>query len=476
MYNESLNLAERPRVGIIGGGVAGSTIAMQLSQRADLEVILLEQGSSLVNGPPICHLHAGGNLYREIDEQQCVQLLQESVDTLKLFPHCANVRPTVIAVPQRDPGSADELLPRLVMLQQCYQQLVDQDPANQVLGKPADYFRLYSEATMRQLAQLPLPTAPSSPDEWMIPLAKQLDFDTVKWPLVLVQEYGLSLFRLAASAELMLANRHNCQVLLNAAVQQVKPCGRGWRISLENHSVQVDYLINACGYRSGVLDDQLDVASPRLVEFKAAYVTQWSQPGIWPEVIFHGERGTPNGMAQLTPYADGLFQLHGMTDDITLFKDGLAASTQDSAQPLLPLPLRQKLNKGWPAEVVHRRTRNAVAHLAYFLPQFASAQGTAKPLYGAQQIPGDDVTLRAANVAFAKGNYARAEIVKASSAIPAAREIELQLQRCGLLAHDSEEASPAEASVPYQQVLQRAEAIASERNYPVALARRVEPK
>ncbi len=29
----------------------------------------------------------------------------------------------------------------------------------------------------------------------------------------------------------------------------------------------------------------------------------------WPEVIFHGERGTPNGMAQLTPYPDGFFQL-----------------------------------------------------------------------------------------------------------------------------------------------------------------------
>ncbi|GAL14445.1 hypothetical protein JCM19233_5457 [Vibrio astriarenae] len=52
----------------------------------------------------------------------------------------------------------------------------------------------------------------------------------------------------------------------------------------------------------------------RLVEFKAAYVTRWTENQYqWPEVIFHGERGTPNGMAQLTPYSDNTFQLHGMT-------------------------------------------------------------------------------------------------------------------------------------------------------------------
>ncbi|EDQ02061.1 hypothetical protein [Shewanella benthica] len=41
---------------------------------------------------------------------------------------------------------------------------------------------------------------------------------------------------------------------------------------------------------------------------------------------FYGERGTPQGMAQLTPYPDGYFQLHGMTQDITPFNNGLVAS------------------------------------------------------------------------------------------------------------------------------------------------------
>ena len=55
---------EKNRVfGIIGGGIAGSTIALKLSQ-IGIKSILFEAGSSLVNGPPMCHLHAGGNLYR----------------------------------------------------------------------------------------------------------------------------------------------------------------------------------------------------------------------------------------------------------------------------------------------------------------------------------------------------------------------------------------------------------------------------
>lgn len=57
-----------------------------------------------------------------------------------------------------------------------------------------------------------------------------------------------------------------------------------------------------------------------MLEFKAAYITKWEKcVGTWPEVIIHGTRDTPHGMAQLTPYADQYFQIHGMTKDITLF-------------------------------------------------------------------------------------------------------------------------------------------------------------
>ncbi|NRA83431.1 MAG: FAD-dependent oxidoreductase, partial [Gammaproteobacteria bacterium] len=66
-------------VGIIGGGIAGSTIALHLAQLG-INVSLIESGPSLVNGPPICHLHAGGNLYREISQEQCLTLLKQSIE------------------------------------------------------------------------------------------------------------------------------------------------------------------------------------------------------------------------------------------------------------------------------------------------------------------------------------------------------------------------------------------------------------
>ena len=56
-----------------------------------------------------------------------------------------------------------------------------------------------------------------------------------------------------------------------------------------------DYLVNACGYKTGIIDDELQTKRERLLELKAAYITKWkhNENEIWPEVIFHGKRGTP---------------------------------------------------------------------------------------------------------------------------------------------------------------------------------------
>ncbi|SHG94272.1 FAD-dependent oxidoreductase [Ferrimonas marina] len=464
----------RPRIGVVGGGVAGATIAMRLAQNPDCEVVLLEKGPSLVNGPPICHLHAGGNLYRELPQDQCLTLLEQSIQTLRFFPHCANVRPTVIAVPIRDPGEVSSLLPRLETVQAHYHKLVATDPANAVLGAPDNYFRLYDRATLTELATRPLPETPQCDDDWMIPLAKELDFDQVKWPLILVQEYGLSVFRLAANAAMVLAQQANCQVRLDTEVVDLQRQNGGWWLSLkhfgQSSALQVDYLVNACGYRSGALDDMASLPRQRLVEFKAAYVTQWGErQGEWPELIFHGQRGSPQGMAQFTPYADGLVQLHGMTENITLFKQGLVASPVDSAQPRLASQFQRKLNTGWPDTLVQERSKRAIEHMARFLPRFASANPAAKPLFGAQQIPGQDPALRAAEVSFAGEHYARAEIVKANSALPVAEAILAQLQQLGWLPRRSPEPLPLcdDAEVE-QQAMQMAKA----RAYPAALAQR----
>ncbi|MDP2562710.1 FAD-dependent oxidoreductase [Psychrobium sp. 1_MG-2023] len=466
-----------PRIGIIGGGVAGSTIALHLSAQP-LDVTLLEQGPSLVNGPPICHLHAGGNLYREIDQQQCLTLLRQSIDTLKLYKHSADYRPTVIAIPQRDPGEVKHLLPRLQLLRDEYHRLVVQNTENKVLGEPEDYYTLIERDELEALVTKPLPAQPHTLQDWLIPVAKTLDFNQIKFPLIIVQEYGLSVFRLAATATIALEAQPNCHIATQSQVKNIQRIDGQWQLTVEQQGVtshpQFDYIINACGYQSGTIDDYIAQPVERLVEFKAAYVTQWSQcQGQWPEVIFYGERGTPNGMAQLTPYPGGYFQIHGMTQDITLFEQGLVKNSKHSAQPQLAPRFINKLTKQWPPQLIKERSQNAIDFMAHFIPSFATADIGGKPLFGAQQIPGQDPSLRAAGVFFNQKNYARCEIVKASSAIDAAHAIIDDLTKLSFLDdHLIPAISPLTSPITDKNITTIGIALAKERGYPAALANR----
>jgi len=404
------------KIAIIGGGIAGSSIAVHLAQLG-LEVEIFEQNSSLVSGPPFCHLHAGGNLYREIDDEACIKLLEQSIDFIKLYPFAIDYRPTVITVPKDDKHKAIELLPRLEILQQHYQKLVDNSSSNKLLGDPSEYYKLYSYEKMLELSSKDIATYPTTSDEWMIPVAKYVDLDKLQYPIVLVQEYGINMFRVASMNELALKSMSNVTLNLDTKVVDIKGIDDTWYITSKEHKTcEYDYLINACGFQTGTIDDMLGLNVKRMVEFKAAYVTQWqNSPALFPEIIFHGQRGTPRGMGQFTPYASNHFQLHGMSKDITLFEDGLVSSTPTSSQPKLPKHILQKIHSSWSQDEVDQRTYKAIKHISKFIPSFQSAKVASIPLFGAQQIPGQDPELRVAEVSFDLKRYARCEIVKVSS-------------------------------------------------------------
>ena len=483
----------QPSIAIVGGGIAGTTSAIHFSELG-YNVTILEKGPSLVNGPPICHLHAGGNLYRDISQDQCLILLKQSIETIRLFPHSLNIRPTIIAVPHSDGGNPDDLIPRLNVIQDSYRALIEKDENNRVLGCPDDYFKLYDKAQLQALALRSQPESPSSLDEWCIPFAKHSDLEALKFPVVIVQEYGLSVFRLSATAQLSLEKQPNCKVLTNSqllSVDKIEPVINGcsefhrnellksvvgkWKLNYldkeENlKSFQADYLINASGFETGVVDDFIGSQQQRLVEFKAAYITKWAEcTEEWPEVIFHGPRGTPQGMAQLTPYADGVFQLHGMTEGITLFKDGLVSSSNDSSQPQLPARLLKKITSGWTEDQLKERTEAAISHMSQFIPTFSGALVGGKPLFGAQQIPGSDPSLRAADVSFSGENYARLEVVKASSTLEAAQKIAAHWFELPSRS-DIETAHPKTMSLNLKNVETKAVQLTQERDYPAALA------
>ena len=439
------------RVGILGGGTAGATIAIRLAALG-IETYVFEKQNSLIDGPPMCHLHAGGNLYREIPDDDCVALLKQCIDIVRLYPYTIDVRPTVFAVPTRDAGLPEDLLPRLDILTEAYRQLIEQDEHNKVLGEPEDYYQLYSHEQLLELSEREQVAVPSCVDEWMIPVAKYLDLNKVKYPLIVVQEYGWNIFRLAASAQLALTEYDHAHVFTNTEVKQVvavecTDCTNAnhhvsrWRIDYQQsqhqdvESVEVDYLINACGFRTGIIDDMVGVDVTRMVEFKSSYITHWGESGGQiPEIIIYGERGTPEGMAQLTPYPNGYFQIHGMSKFITLFKDGLVASTKDSAQPKLPAQYVHYIEDGWDKAPLQARSQQSIDYVAEFVPTFNSAHTVGNALYGGQQIPGEDDTLRVADVSlYAHLHYARAENVKASSTLIAADEIVSQLIDIGII-------------------------------------------
>ena len=474
------------RVGILGGGTAGATIAIRLAALG-LETYLFEKNTSLIDGPPMCHLHAGGNLYREIPDEDCVALLKQCIDILRLYPYTIDVRPTVFAVPTRDEGLPEDLLPRLDILTDAYRELIAEDANNKVLGEPENYYQLYSHEQLIALSEREQVAVPRTVDEWMIPVAKYLDLNKVKFPLIVVQEYGWNIFRLAASAQVALEGYEHAHVFTDTQVKQVMPidcenCSNAdhhvtkWRIDYQQaassdtdteaktDSIEVDYLINACGFRTGIIDDMVGVKVTRMVEFKSSYITHWGDTGGQiPEIIVYGERGTPEGMAQLTPYPDGYFQIHGMSKFITLFDDGLVASNKNSAQPKLPSQYLHYIEDGWDKAPLQARSQQAIDYVAEFVPTFHSARTVGNALYGGQQIPGQDDTLRVADVSlYSNIRYARAENVKASSTLLAADQIVDELTTLGLVADEAPE--------NHQRYAHEWAYLAQERGFPMAMA------
>lgn len=470
---------KEPKIGIVGGGIAGATTALYLGELG-LKVTLFEQENSLVNGPPWCHLHAGGNFYPDISDEQCVTLLKQSIDFLRFYPHIVDYRPTVIALPLSYPKTPRALLPRLEKLKYEYQIRIDNDPHNEVLGRPADYYHLFEKEEVERLKSKEISLNPTCLEEWLIPIAKYVNLETIQFPLILVQEYGLNLFRAGASLNLALETLPNVALKLDASVTNIEKNNTQWDVTYQHqnglHHASFDYLINAAGFRTGKLDDMLDIPCKRLVEFKAAYVSQWEamRGQLWPEVIFHGERGTPHGMGQFTPYPHGYFQLHGMTKEITLYEDGLVENSPLSCQPKLHPNFIEKIEKSWSESETVTRTQNAIEYLSQYIPAFSEAIVGSKPLFGAQQIPGDDPHLRVAEVDFPVEKYARCEIVKVSSVLDMIDAIVEDLIQLGYLEGSCYGKRDFHRlhTLPESAIVQATQALCKLRNYPIALGER----
>ncbi len=463
-------------VGIIGGGISGAVTALQLAKYG-ISHILFEQEKSLVNGPPFCHLHAGGNLYPDISDEQCKQLMKQSIEMARLFPQSIDERPTFISIPKSEDYEVGNIERRLDMLVTYYQQLITEDSSNKILGSPSDYYKKYTQEDLITLANQPTVKRPKSADEWMSNAIKLIDIEKLKTPIFLVQEYGWNLFRVAAQALLALQETEHCCLKTNTKVTTIKDVqdsNYNWEIHTQDDVYKVKYLVNSCGFKTWELDEILDLKSEHLIEFKAAYISKWKTiHGLIPELIFHGKRGTPHGMSQLTPYCDDYYQIHGMTNDITLFENGLVSSKKDETQVRFNEDITQKLNRDWKEDEIKMRTKNAIEYVSKMVPSFTSATLGGPPLYGAQQIPGEDLNLRVGEVSFPYQSYARSEIVKASTALTVANQIINKMEEEEIIPtiHSKSNQNTLLDRISKNDIDKMARELAVQRGYPEALSR-----
>lgn len=465
------------KVGIVGGGISGSVIAMQLAQ-CGIEHILFEQRESLVNGPPFCHLHAGGNLYPEISVKQCKILMLQSIEMARLFPQSIDERPTFIGVPKSENIDVKKLEHKLELLANYYQQLVSDDASNEVLGPPANYYKKYSYEDLVELSNQATVELPKSQDGWMANALKYIDYEKLKMPVFLVNEYGWNLFRLAAQAQLTLTKTNECELRTNTEVTNIKDVRNQqkdykWEIETNDDVYKVKYLVNASGYKTAKIDELVTLKSNRLIEYKAAYISKWQQiPGLIPEMVFHGERGSTHGMLQITPYCNDYYQIHGMTKEITLFDNGLIHSKENGSPAEFDVDIQQKITCNWEQNEINTRSEAAIRYAARYVPSFASATVGGPPMHGAQQIPGDDPDLRVGEVSFPRESYARAEIVKASSALTVAMQIIHKIQKEKIVPTTPVNAKENALinSISTTEIDNLARELAIQRGYPGALA------
>jgi len=161
-----------------------------------------------------------------------------------------------------------------------------------------------------------------------------------------------------------------------------------------------------------------------------------------------------------------------MTEDITLFKDGLVKSTNSSSQPKLDDKYINKIDNSWSKDEIEKRTTLAIKHINQNIPSFKDIKIASKPLYGAQQIPGNEVSLRTADVSFEENRYARCEIVKASSVLKMTDLIVQDLIKLNFLNQDilGKRDFLYKNNLNEKDITKIAQNLCKQRDYPISMA------
>lgn len=343
------------KVAIIGGGISGIVSAIKFAKDKNNIVHVFEKRNCILRGPPYCHLHAGGILYPEISIGDAQSLFDDSILFANKFYNCLEYRPTIVAYKSDSSYSPNKLLFKCKVNKVNYQ-------FNKVrpFGKVDNFYASYSREDVvyfKQNGNLPDSDdiGRKFHDSYVKNFCKLInDIDSIKYPFVSVCEPGINQEKVEEVLDSELKLYKNLSIHLNKEVHIDE---------LDGYNI----IINASG-------KNLFNNKNEMYEFKSSWVIK--SPLVlhkFPEIAIIGERGTDNGMIQLTPLTDGKFQVHCMRSDSTIID-----TFTDSYFKYVELNEFD----------INERTKVAISQISKYFPIFAMSYPD-KACPGVQRIIGD---------------------------------------------------------------------------------------
>ncbi|NBP00791.1 MAG: FAD-dependent oxidoreductase [Proteobacteria bacterium] len=383
------------RVAVVGGGIGGVFTAIQLAKRQNTKVDVYEKNNGILQGPPYCHLHAGGFLYPEISTLDSQALFYHAAMFAEYFPDAIVRRPCIIAYNKHSQYHTHDLLHKckvIKYLYNCWHGLHGSTP----FGPIDNFYCVYSKDDVIHYKENGHMTSNDSPankfhDQYASAFCELIDdIDSIKYPFVSVCEFTID----QAAVEFQLVNEFyksdSITLHKNTFVQDLKG-------QLQSH---YDVVIDCTG-RGSPIESQSE--SPIVAEYKSSWLVECPRGANFPEIAIIGERGTYNGTLQITPVGTHTCQVHYMSHESTIIKE---YTYGDDLIPLSNETLRTR------AKIAMDRVKNFSKHF-FDIFEIHSTRNTG----GIQRVVENSAENRVSSVYLGENGIVHVKLVKAMSVV-----------------------------------------------------------
>jgi hypothetical protein len=308
-------------VAIVGGGIAGTTAAILLAKHG-VKVDLYEKNPRIFmeSSKIPAHLYAG-TMYFNLGSDTVKHCMEDAFQFANRLPFAVNPRPTVAAIAVEDEREPKDMIAACEANRSLYVELLSKEKFKPVFGAPEEFCQSFTRKDLERLREVTEISPEVNP--WMVSFAKNTQLDSLKYPVLLMQEFGLDMRFAAGYFEELIEEeieRGNLRFYTNSQVLSAKfEEGRVWIQIDDGNKVQSpitrDYslLVDASGRNLGRLESNLGIAESRYIDVKVAGLLvsnqvrdpQWPMPSTY---ILGGLGNDPKSnekyqsfMSQLSP-------------------------------------------------------------------------------------------------------------------------------------------------------------------------------